>query len=118
MRQKAMAQQLCKHAQSLVGEILVDEGFLSGQSLCRTAGGLVIVFLVSLENLWVQLGHRGKAIFFLPVGGVLRLPENELSAGRAVAEIQPIQYPRVQDPFIDGAARLSGVNTADHDIDL
>ena len=30
IRQKAMAQQLCEHAQGLVGEILVDERFLSG----------------------------------------------------------------------------------------
>src|SRR5208337_2242156 len=67
---------------------------------------------------WVQLGHRGKAILLLPVGRVLWLSENELSAGRVVAEIQPVQYPRVQDPFVDGAARLSCVNTADNEINV
>jgi len=41
-----MAQQLCKHAQSLVSEILVDEGFLPGQCFSCAAGGLVIFFLV------------------------------------------------------------------------
>jgi hypothetical protein len=30
-----MAQQLCEHAQSLVGEILVDERFLSADGLSR-----------------------------------------------------------------------------------
>ena len=30
IRNRAMAQQLCQHAQRLVGEILVDEGFLPG----------------------------------------------------------------------------------------
>ena len=30
IRNRAMAQQLCEHAQGLVGEILVDEGFLPG----------------------------------------------------------------------------------------
>ena len=33
IRSRSMAQQLCQHSQSLVGEILVDEGFLPGQSL-------------------------------------------------------------------------------------
>lgn len=30
MRNRAMAQQLCEHAQSLLGQILVDEGLLPG----------------------------------------------------------------------------------------
>jgi hypothetical protein len=33
IRQRAMAQQLCEYAQRLIGEILVDEGFLPGQRL-------------------------------------------------------------------------------------
>jgi len=43
-----MSQQLCHHSQRLIGEIVVDEGFLPGQSFSRAARGLVIVFLVSL----------------------------------------------------------------------
>src|ERR1039458_8399022 len=35
IRHRAMAQQLCEHAQSLVGEILVDERFLSADGLSR-----------------------------------------------------------------------------------
>ena len=53
VRSRAMTQQLGQHAQSLVGEILVDEGLLPSQSLCCTAGGLVVFLLVSLENLRV-----------------------------------------------------------------
>src|SRR5271157_3121268 len=49
VRNRAMPQQLGQHGQGLVGEILVDEGFLPGQSLGCTAGGLVIFFPVSLE---------------------------------------------------------------------
>ena len=30
VRNRAVAQQLCEHAQSLVGKILVEEGFLPG----------------------------------------------------------------------------------------
>ena len=48
-----MAQQLRQHGQRLVGEILVDEGFLPGQSLGCTAGGLGVFLPVPLENLWV-----------------------------------------------------------------
>ena len=43
-----MAQQLCQHSQSLICEILVDEGLLPGESFSRAARGLVIIFLVSL----------------------------------------------------------------------
>jgi len=32
-RNRAMAEQLGQHSQRLVGEILIDEGFLPGQSL-------------------------------------------------------------------------------------
>ena len=75
-------------------------------------------FLSRLTNFRVQLGHRGQAILLLPVCRVLRLPKNELSTGCVVAEIQPVQYPRVQYPFIDGTARFSGINAADDEINL
>jgi len=35
IRNRTMAQQLCEHAQSLVGEILVDQRFLSAEGLSR-----------------------------------------------------------------------------------
>src|SRR5271166_3638913 len=53
IRNRAMAQQLRQHSQSLVGEILVDEGFLSGQRLGCAARRLVIFFFAARENLWV-----------------------------------------------------------------
>ena len=75
-------------------------------------------FLFLLRISGYKLGHRGKAILLLPVGEFLGCPENELPAGRVVAEIQPVQYPRAQDPFVDGAAGLSGVNAADDEINV
>ena len=89
-----MPQQLGEHAQSLVGEILVDEGFLPGQSLCRAAGGLVVVFLARCGNFREKLGHRRQTA--LPSSfsrGIPRLPENKLAAGSVVAKVKPVQNP-------------------------
>jgi hypothetical protein len=47
-----MAQQLGEHAQGLISQILIDEGLLSGQSLGRAAGRLIVVFVTCCGNFW------------------------------------------------------------------
>jgi len=80
IRNSAMAQQLCEHPQSLIGEILIDEGFLSGQSLSSAARWLIVVFLARCGDLREKLGNCRQAELSFPlVRGILGLSEDELS---------------------------------------
>ena len=59
-----MAQQPGQHGQRLVGEILVDKGFLSGKSLGCAARGLFIFFPVLLRISGYNSATVGRRSFF------------------------------------------------------
>ena len=89
-----MAQQLGEHAQRLVGEILVDEGFLSGQRLRRTARRLIVILSTSRGNFREEFCHSRQAPLPFPfIRGFLGCPKNELTTGSVVAKVKPVQHP-------------------------
>src|SRR5271166_5135634 len=57
-------------------------------------------------------------MLLLAIRLVLRLPKNELAAGSVVAEVKPVENPRIQYPLVDGPPCFSCIDTANHEIDL
>ena len=50
--------------------------------------------------------------------GLFGCPKNELPARRIVAEVKPVQSPRLQRPLVDGPPCFTRIDTPDHEIDL
>ena len=78
-----MPQKLGEHAQSLVGEVLVDEWLLPGKRFGRATRRLIVVPYTWRGNFGEKLCHRRQAALPFPfIYGVVRLPEDQLSARR------------------------------------
>ena len=90
MTQPAVPEKLCQHRQSTGCESLIDERFLPIESLnCRAAWQRVFSG-TGIDDLGIQLAHGAQAFRFATVAPVQGLPENVLSAGRVIPEVQPV----------------------------
>lgn len=118
IRNRATAKQLCEHPQCLVGEILVEKRFLSGESFRGTARRLIVLVSLSRDDLWAQLSDGREAIHLLFIHRIVGLPKNELSTGCVVSEIEPVEHSGAQRPAMDGASGSAGVDAPDQDVYL
>ena len=64
--QRPTAQQLGQHCECLVGEVLIDERFLSGERLGRTARRLFMLLAFRGHD-WVEFGNRRQTMLLLSV---------------------------------------------------
>jgi hypothetical protein len=115
---RSALQQLCEQGKRLICEILIDEGLLSAKGFGGTARWLIVLLSFAGDDLRIQLSYGQQPILLLSIGRVVRLPEDKLSAGCVVPEIELVQHPRTQQPAIDRAPRLSGINATDDDVNL
>ena len=113
-----MAEQLREHAQGLVSEVLVDEGFLPGQRFGRAARWLIVILSAWCGDFWEKLLHRRQALLLLLIYPVLGLPKDKLAVGGVVAEVKPVQNSGMQRPFVDGTPSFARINTPNYEIDV
>src|SRR5437667_2079243 len=74
----------------MVGQDLIDEGFLPFQSFQCAATRDSIGVQGWIDDFWEQFRRRPKTVGGAPIPAVQRLAEHKLPAVRRVAEIEPV----------------------------
>jgi len=88
----AVSKELRKHRESTSGERLVDEGFLAIEGFGRRAARKRIFTNSLVYNLRIQFADCAQPLGLSAVARIEWLAEDELPAGRIVAEIEPITH--------------------------
>ncbi len=111
----SIAKESRQHGQSGRCQSLVDEGFLTIQRLDGRTTGQRIFTRFSVDDLGVEFTDRAQSCGLPAIARVQWLAENELAAGRVVAEIEPIRsaVPGLGQRARNDASRRSGVHAAD-----
>jgi hypothetical protein len=86
----AIPEQLGQQGECMVGQHLIDEGFLSLKGFESAAVGDSIVIQGCINYLGKQFGSRAKTRGGPTISGVQRLAEDKLAAVGGVAEVEPV----------------------------
>src|ERR1035438_161699 len=115
MRELSVAKEPRQHGQGGRCEGLVYERLLPVERLNGGTTGQWVFTSFGVDDLWIEFAHGSQSGGLPAIARVQWLTENELAAGRIVAEIEPIRcaVPGLCQRPLDDASRSARVHATD-----